>query len=343
MASYRRNILIGITVLGALIILGWMILKFGGKAAYLVAKARIPVTFVSDRSDGLDEGSAVLYRGVKVGLISRIRRAEDNEGVFIEASVDEEPPLPGNVQGVIRQAGLVGSGASMSIEVVKPGATTRPKPSGRLQKHQQIPAHFAGLDLLPPEFATLAEELRKTSEQFRTSNLVSDLDKAVLSTQAQLEKAGKLMDSLHEVVADKDLRSNLQQSLANLKTATENASRITAKLDTFTDKLDGVTVQVNTTFKSAQTTIDKTQGHIDELSKQLSARLEQVSKILDSFQSISTKIDKGTGTAGQLVNDPKLYESLVDTSRELNATVSDIKRLVEQWEQEGVSFKLNKK
>ena len=48
----------------------------------------------------------------------------------------------------------------------------------------------------------------------------------------------------------------------------------------------------------------------------------------------------GTSSIGLLVNDPKLYESLVDTSRELNATITDLKRLVEQWEQEGVALKL---
>jgi DNA-binding Lrp family transcriptional regulator len=40
------------------------------------------------------------------------------------------------------------------------------------------------------------------------------------------------------------------------------------------------------------------------------------------------------------VNDPRLYESLVETAKELNATVSDLRRLVNQWEQEGVSLKL---
>ena len=44
--------------------------------------------------------------------------------------------------------------------------------------------------------------------------------------------------------------------------------------------------------------------------------------------------------AQYVVNDPKLYESLVDSAKELNATISDFKRLVEQWEQEGISFKL---
>jgi len=41
-----------------------------------------------------------------------------------------------------------------------------------------------------------------------------------------------------------------------------------------------------------------------------------------------------------LVNDPRLYESLADTTRQLNATVSDLRRLLEQWEQEGVTMKL---
>ena len=42
------------------------------------------------------------------------------------------------------------------------------------------------------------------------------------------------------------------------------------------------------------------------------------------------------------MNDPKLYQALVDSSRELNATIVDLKRLVEQWEQEGLHFKLAK-
>ena len=58
------------------------------------------------------------------------------------------------------------------------------------------------------------------------------------------------------------------------------------------------------------------------------------------MQSILGKVDKGQGTAGQLVNDPRLYQSLVDTSRELNATVADLKRLIEQWEEEGVDLHL---
>ena len=61
------------------------------------------------------------------------------------------------------------------------------------------------------------------------------------------------------------------------------------------------------------------------------------------FQSMADKMDKGEGTIGKFVNDPRLYESLSDTSAELNLTVKDLHRLVQQWEQEGVSLKLGGK
>ena len=51
---------------------------------------------------------------------------------------------------------------------------------------------------------------------------------------------------------------------------------------------------------------------------------------------MARKIDEGKGTAGALVNDPKLYESLADTAAELNLMVKDMRRLLAQWEQEGI-------
>jgi hypothetical protein len=66
----------------------------------------------------------------------------------------------------------------------------------------------------------------------------------------------------------------------------------------------------------------------------------QVNKSLDEFQGIVTKVNAGKGTAGLLVNDPKLYQSLLENSHQLNVTIASLSRLVEQWEQEGVTLKL---
>jgi ABC-type transporter Mla subunit MlaD len=79
---------------------------------------------------------------------------------------------------------------------------------------------------------------------------------------------------------------------------------------------------------------------MDTLSHQVGDRLQQTATLIDQLNSITEKVNKGQGAAGALLNDPKLYASLVDTAQQMDATVKDLKRLVEQWEQEGVQLHL---
>src|SRR5829696_8811914 len=80
LSPYRRNILVGVTVIGALVMLGWMILKFGDRPARLFGPDQMLVHFQADRADGLGEGSAVQFKGVDVGRISIVRRTPDGLG-----------------------------------------------------------------------------------------------------------------------------------------------------------------------------------------------------------------------------------------------------------------------
>jgi phospholipid/cholesterol/gamma-HCH transport system substrate-binding protein len=304
MSAYRRNILVGATVLGALIALGWMILQFGGEPAKMFTTPGNVIHFMGERADGLSDGSVITYRGVNVGRITAVRRTDDGKQVVIDGEVDRKPPLPANVEGVIRATGLIGGGSVLVLTL------TDTEPKGELAAGAMLVSRFVGLDLLPPEFATLAAELRMTSEQFRQSRIVTHLDE-------QVQKAGKVMDSVQSLVDDPKMRENLKQSMENIRIATATADKIAAKIDKLSDQSTGVMQSVN-------------------------ERTLEIAKVLQNVQSITNKIDKGEGTAGQLINDPKLYQGLVDSTRELNTTIATLNRLVEQWEQEGLHFKLSK-
>lgn len=330
MSQHRRNILVGTTVIGALLILGWMTLKFGGKMALVFAEPQIPIQFIASRADGIAEGSPLYYRGVSVGQVSGVRRHENQEDIIIDALVDQTPPLlPGNLAGEIKSQGLIGGASGIDLVL------TGPLSQKSLAADQVLKAEFIGLDLLPPEFADLAKELREVK-------LIKHLDETIVSMRLQLEKAGAVMDSLQQVVGDARIREDLQVAMKNIRGATETAGRVGTNLEKFTGKLEGISDDAAAAVKQTRSTLTKTEAHVDDLAKQMGDRLHQLGGLLENFQSISGKLDKGQGTAGLLINDPKLYESLVDTSRELNLTISDLKRLVEQWEQEGVSFKLSK-
>lgn len=329
MSPYRKNILVGLTAMVALILLGWMILQFGAKAARPFAQAQLPIHFLAERADGLFEGSPVLYRGVNVGQIGSIRLDPKESKVVIDAVLNPAPPLPANVVGVIKSQGVISAGVSIDLEL------TGPVPEGQLTANTVLPARYTGMGLIPPEFAELAKELQATARQLRETNMVGNLNGAIVSTQKQIEKVGNLVQSLQELVGDPKMRQDLQVAFGNIRTASDNATRIAQNLEQFSGKL-------NTLGDQASGTLTKTQAQIDKVSTDLDERLRQIAALLDNFEDITKKLSQGQGTAGMLINDPKLYQGLVDTTRQLNDTIADLKRLVSQWEQEGITFKLGK-
>jgi phospholipid/cholesterol/gamma-HCH transport system substrate-binding protein len=322
MSPYRRNILVGVTVIGALFAIGWMILKFGDRPARFFATPSQPVFFTAERADGLGEGSNIQYRGVTVGKVKTVTRTEDGTLVNITAEVDKAPPLPANVEGVIRQLGQLGPTSNMNLVL------TGAKPQGHLAPGAKLRARYEGLSLFPPEATALAEELTKTARQLRESNVIGNLNE-------QITRAGKTLDSANALIGDPKFRADVHTTLANIRQASESINRLGPKIEKLSDEASATMGDVRTTVKSANT-------NLDNVGKQIGDRLTQIAATLEHFQSIAAKIDKGEGTAGQLVNDPKLYQSLVESSTQLNATITDLKRLVEQWEQEGISFKLAK-
>jgi phospholipid/cholesterol/gamma-HCH transport system substrate-binding protein len=327
MPPYRRNILVGLSVLGSVLIFGWMVLKFSSKTAQLFAPPQIPVHFQATRADGLAEGSEITYLGVGVGRIMSLSRDANGIGVTIDALLDRDPPLPKNLRAQITQTSAIGGGSIISLDVDGDQAI------GTLSPNQTVKAQYVGLNLFPPALSQMAaqigvmsDEIRKTVKQLRESGAIDDLDKTIKTIDTEATKAGSVLDSVQSVLGDPKVSQDVKAAVAHIRSTTE--------------KLDNLADNLQTTTTNASAAIKDTQGHVDQMSQQVGDRLTQVAAVLGSLQDVMQKIDKGQGTAGQFVNDPRLYQSLVDSTRELDATVTDLKRLVEQWEEEGVSLKL---
>jgi phospholipid/cholesterol/gamma-HCH transport system substrate-binding protein len=310
MTPRRRNFIVGVVVLFGLGILVWMILLFAGRMASVFAAPGLPVTFKSDRADGVTEGSSVYYRGVPAGRVTSVRLDPSNQGVTIQAEINKQPPLPANLHPFIRTQSAFGNAAEIDLEVAG-------TPEGQLAAGTVLQATYEGSALIPKPFTELAED-------FRRQQLVQHLDQTVVSIQKQAERAGELLGSVQQMIGDPKVRDDLRSTLEDMRKATESASRVGSNLERFSGRLDRMGDQVDGTLSDVRGSMAK------------------LSRILDNFQSVSNKINQGQGTAGLLVNDPKLYQGLVDTTKELNVTIASLQRVIQQWEQEGVTLKLGK-
>jgi ABC-type transporter Mla subunit MlaD len=321
MSSRNRNVIVGLTVLVGLSILTGLLLMFGGPSFKLLRGGRqVRVHLTGDRADGLAEGAQVTYLGQSVGRVLRVARDANNLAVNIDAEIDDNPPLPGNVEGLIRVMSPIGGTAVLSLELVQgPPGSPPSKPEGMLVEGQKMTARYVGSELVPPAISQLADQLRD-------AHFVMNLNERVRET-------GDVLRGLRDYVDDPKVKANVQASLDNFRHVSEVASRAADNVGRFSNNLDGI--QTNLTA-----TVAETRAEIDRVSRQVDDRMLQVAKLLDAAQSVAAKVDKGNGTASLLINDPKLYQSLVDNSRELNETIATLKRLADQWEQEGVSLKL---
>ena len=310
MPPRQRNVIVGIVVLVGLGVVVWMLLLFAGRLASVFAAPGLPVTFTADRADGVTNGSAIYYLGVQVGRVTEIHRGADNQSVVINAEVNKEPPLPADLVGVIKTQSAFGNTAMITLELTGP-------PTGALSSGATLHAQYEGSGLLPPAVTQLAEDLRR-------QQLIQHLDQTIITIREQAERAGQVLQSFQGVVGDPKLREDLRASMSNIRQATESATHVGSDLQKFTGDLRHVSDQTNSAMSDVRVAV---------------ARL---SDVLGRFESVADKVDQGKGTAGMLVNDPKLYQGLVDTTRELNATIKDLQRVVQQWEQEGVTLKLGK-
>jgi phospholipid/cholesterol/gamma-HCH transport system substrate-binding protein len=299
-----------LVVLLGLGVITWMILLFAGRMASLFAAPGLLITMKTDRADGVSQGSTIYYRGVPAGRVTGVQLEPDNQGVVISAEINKKPPLPANLKPVIRTQSAFGNAAQIDLEVT--GA-----PQGQLAAGTVLQATYEGSGLIPKQFTELAEEVRR-------QQLLQHLDQAVLSIQQQSERAGQLLVSFQQIVGDPRTRSDLRTAVENMRAASESAVRVGSNLEKFSGRLDGIGDKADASLSDVRVAVARLAG------------------ILDHFDSVATKMDQGKGTAGLLVNDPKLYQGLVDTTRELNLTIAGLQRVVQQWEQEGVTLKLAK-
>ena len=322
MSPRNRNLITGLVVLIALGVLTWMVLTFSGRAAGLLKPKGTPIVFLSERGDGLNDGSPVLYRGVQVGKVTGVRRTDDNTHVRISAEVDNRPPLPHNLSGQIRAQSALGSSSQVELEL-------KGAPQGQLAQGDEVELKYVGLSLLPPEVSDVLSTVQR-------QKLVEHVDETIQELRRQVTKAGRVMDDVNQLIGDPKLQADFRASVANVRSATERADRIGANLET-------LTTNASATMGEVRTAVAKTNADVDRVSRQMGDDLDKLGQVFRQFQEISEKVNKGHGTAGALVNDPKLYDELTDTARELNVVAASLARLVDQWEHEGVSLKVGGK
>lgn len=149
-------------------------------------------------------------------------------------------------------------------------------------------------------------------------------------TQKKLEDlisgVSAFVKNSNDVIGDPENKANLKAALANLADASKEAGDAIRQFKEAAAM--GKTMLQNADARSAQ------------LTTSLVTTSDKLGEVMTRFESVLEKIDNGQGTAGKLVNDGRLYEQLLEDSKQLHLVLQDMRTFVTESKEKGISIKL---
>lgn len=145
------------------------------------------------------------------------------------------------------------------------------------------------------------------------------LEKKVNNTLTTLDV---LLHSITDVL-DPKTRVNLQQTIANLNTTMESLNGASNSLNTL---LKDNTTKLNNTFTNLDQMATNFNSLSDSLSKLETGKLfTELQNVVTRFDTITSALENGEGSMGQLLKDEQLYQNLKGASKQLDELLEDVK------------------
>lgn len=328
---------VGIFMLSALLITGFLILNSSGNFNPFEKKTRLKARFIS--ADGLHTGADVQLAGVSIGKVEDVKFLPPDApgGERIEATLavvqvlDKKP-----ITELIRSdsaAQLVATSVLGNDKMINitPG-TSKGSPvdenavlaSSAAIGLNQLTA--TGNDLLTQinKLAVPANEILTKANQgegtlgrvINDESLYHSLDGAVSETRATMTRLQTTIDRLNR-------GDGSAGKLLNDPTLYDNLNKTVSRLEAISSDIKAGRGSAGK-FVNDDALYNETRNAVAEL--RISA--EKISAIADDVKSITTDIKEGKGTAGKIFRDEKLYDETKEALTRFRATTARIESLI---------------
>ena len=256
---------------------------------------------------GLVEANPFLLNGYKIGMVSEIKLFPDTTGrILVTLSVTEDIKIPKNSIAKVASSSILGD---MCIQLFLGKATEYAQPGDTLMSAQED---------------NLKQAVNKTIAplQEKATSLISSIDSVMVVVQE---------------VLNQETRKNLSKSFESIKLALSSLETTSYRLDTMViaerSKISDILTKVNvlaTTLSANSSNLTNIISNFSSISdslakSNLTSAINNADVALSQASSILTKINKGEGTMGMLINNDSLYRNLDRSSADLDKLLEDLR------------------
>ncbi|MEC4811722.1 MAG: MlaD family protein [Scytonema sp. PMC 1069.18] len=291
-------LLLGVGVLGLIIL--WLTRFTAARSSY-----KAIVEFAN--AGGMQRGSVVRYRGVKVGRISDIQPGANAVEVIIEI-LDPDLIMPNDVKVEANQSGLI----SENIIDITPKTQLPPgaKIPGPLSANCNPQVIVCNGSRLKGQVGISIDELIRTTTELATvytnPEFYRNVNKAVENTAVAAASVAELTRSLN--VLSKGLQQQITSITATTNTIQQATTQLTASSTQALNQISATANQFGTTANQFGAT-----------AREVRLTTNQVSKLINNLDTLVTSNRSSLVTA---------LDNLTATSKELRQNVSSLSPVV---------------
>jgi phospholipid/cholesterol/gamma-HCH transport system substrate-binding protein len=257
--------------------------------------------------NGLNPSNPIYINGVKVGQVGKVYfDPKMNGDIIVQMVFTDKFPIPANSVARIFSEDLMGSKA---VEILLGNAQEFASNGDTLVTDVETSLKDAVNQQILP--------LKRKAE-----DLISSIDTIVVAIQGIFNKEAR-EDLIASIKSIRQTFQNLESTSQSLDTLMITQSN---RMASILYNIDMITRNLNNNSEEINRVLDNLASLSDTLaSSNISGVIANLDKTIGEISTVMSKIDKGEGTLGQLVNDDKLYSELEKSARELNLLLEDIR------------------
>jgi len=351
MDERRRNIAIGLFMLGATICLTVLILLFGQYPTWIGGRT-YEVHAYFDEVEYLEEETEVLMLGKRIGWVSNVgfRGEKPGAGIDVTMQIDRSVPIPADAKVLLKEAPM-GFGRARLTITIPAGSTAPPVPTDGSAAlpgtavgpfEQVIPRDVVTtLQTTAKRIGELAAALTPAAKDLhdllkQTGLEEVDAGRAVGNLSTALQRLDAALKHVNDVIGDPETKQQLRQTIANLHQASEQATQALVELKDFAASAKVTAGEAKELTAELRAGVAEARQQFRSIAQRVNESADRLSELLKHLASAASDLSEGKGTAGRLLKDERLYEALVLTTNRLNAALIDLQALIKAWQIEGV-------
>jgi phospholipid/cholesterol/gamma-HCH transport system substrate-binding protein len=283
----QHEIQVGVTVLAALAVL---ILGVSWLKDLSIQRSVNTWTVTFPQTGGLGASDEVQVNGIRKGAVRSMELVGDR--VYVKLALADDVMLTTDSQVAIRNVGLMGE----KVIAVDLSATGTP---------------YTERDTIPGIYELgMAEVMASVGDAVST---VSDLSRQLSTVAQALSGQGDVSGKMPNIQATtNELRLMVEENRRSIKVTLDN-------MEASSQTVRGLTAGREAKLGKAVDDFSTTMARMDVMT----ARLDSLTK---SLNSVATKVDRGDGTLGKLINQDELYKDLNASVASLRVLIADIKK-----------------